>query len=189
VADFPEALDEALSAHYSVQDAFASPIQSKRGFQARTRALEKAYGSKAAAARAAGIDPNTWYRWQKGKQAPGGPSLARVAAAHMALLRAAKVKRRGYPSQIDIKATVACESVMPGKKPKSLRYNSGGPNAAYRWFCADRLTASQLRDVVNAWAAGKSPDDVAALLRDEIERAYPGRFDFEGNDVIVNIHP
>jgi transcriptional regulator with XRE-family HTH domain len=191
VADFVDALDAALHAHYSVRGEFASPVESKRGFQARVRALEKAYGSQAGAARAAGIDPTTWSRWKKGKQTPGRSSLARIAGAHLALLRAAKVASKGYPGGFEIKAIVAGKPVgLGGRDRKKSTYYNGGSStatAAERTFRAERLTATQVKDVVNAWAAGKSPDDVATLLMDEIQRAYPARFEFEGNNVTVTI--
>jgi hypothetical protein len=191
MADFPTALDTALGAFYSVRDDYKSPVESTRGFKARVGALEKAYGSKAAAARAAGISPDTWSRWTTKGRAPGRDSLRKIAAAHIALLRAAKVARKGYPSLISIQATVAASpSASFGRDPKKKKYYNGGSSSAegaYRWFNADQLTAQQLRDVVNAWAAGGSPRDVADALQREIERAYPGRFEFEGNNVNVDI--
>jgi hypothetical protein len=190
VADYVTALAEALDGHYSVRDDFKSPVESTRGFKARVRALEQAYGSKAAAARATGIDPTTWSRWKTKNQTPARASLGKVATAHLALLRAAKVARKGYPRKISIQATVACTTVVPGKKKKSLRYNGGDPNKsyAYRWFNADRLTGPQIQDVVNAWAAGRSNGYVADLLVDRITSAYGARFAFEGNNVNVNVH-
>jgi hypothetical protein len=192
VSDFPTALDAALSGYYGARDDYRSPIESTRGFQARTRALEKAYGSKAAAARAAGIDPNTWSRWTTKGRAPSRASLGRIAAAHFALLRAAKVAKKGYPSRFDITATVACHPVgsKAGRSKKATYYNGGSSNAtrAFRKFRADKLSATQVRGVVGAWAAGQSPDDVAGVLLREVERAYPGRFEFEGTNVTVEIN-
>lgn len=191
MADFPTALDRALTAHYGVREDFRSPVESTRGFKARVGALERAYKTQRAAAAAAGIDPTTWGRWKSGKQTPGRASLLKVAAAHMALLRAVKVARRGYPSRIDVEATVAARpKASLGRNPKKNTYYNGGSAGArnaHRKFRADRLTATQLADVVNAWAAGARPVDVADALMREIERAYPGRFEFEGNDVTVTI--
>lgn len=184
MADLPTALNAALTDHYSVRGDFASPVESRRGFQARVRALERAYGTKRAAAEAAGVSKDTWSRWATGKQKVSARSAAKVGDAHMALLRAAKVARKGYPSQINITAIVACLSVTPGAKRKSLRYNSGNP---HRKFNADRMTATQVRDVVGAWAAGRSPDYVAQLLLDKIADAYGAQFAFEGTDVEVEI--
>lgn len=190
MADFVEALDEALSDFYSVRGDFVSPVESRRGFQARVRALEKAHGSKRAAAAAAGISKDTWSRWATGKQMPGPGSLAKVSSAHTALLRAAKVAAKGTPGNIEIYATVACVSVLPGKRKKSNRYNGGTANspAAARTFKADRLTGPQRHDVVTAWGAGRSPQYVADLLRDKIADAYGSRFDFEGTNVSVWIY-
>lgn len=191
MADLPEALDAALSDHYSVRADFKSPVESTRGLKARMRALEKAHGSKKAAAEAAGVPPNTWYRWGTGKQKPGADSLGKVGAAHLALIRAAKVASKGAPSSIAIEATVACVPVGPTRKDDSkARYYNGGQasaTAAHRWFKADKLTGPQLRDIVGTWAAGKSPQAVADVLLDEIQRAYGSRFEFEGNDVNIEI--
>lgn len=187
MADFPAALDAALHGYYSPRGDFRSPVSSPRGLKARVGALEKAYGSPKAAALAAGIHPDTWTRWKKGSRAPAASSLARVETAHVALLRAGKAARRGMPTLISVKAVVACTTVVPGSR-KSNRYNTGGPGAEFRTFNADRLTGPQIRDVVNAWAAGGSPDHVAGVLTDAIERAYGPRFEFEGNQVRVTIH-
>lgn len=182
MTDLPEALDAALGDHYSVRADFKSPVESTRGLKARMRALEKAHGSKKAAAEAAGVKPGTWYRWGTGKQQPGADSLGKVGAANLALIRAAKVASKGAPSLIQIQAEVACMAVDPRRKG-SNKYNS----QAYRWFRADSLTGPQLRDIVGTWAAGKSPQAVADVLLDEIQRAYGSRFEFEGNDVNVQI--
>ena len=191
MADFPTALSEALSDHYGVRDDFRSPVESKRGFEARVRALEKAYGGGRKAAAAAGIHPDTWTRWKHGQRAPSRASLAKIAAAHFSLLRAAKVARKGYPSRIEITATVAAKPKAGlGREPKKGTYYNGGSagaSRAHRNFRADRLSASQVADVVNAWAAGHGPQYVADLLTSAIERAYPGRFEFEGTNVTVNI--
>lgn len=184
MAELPEALDAALSDHYSVRADFRSPVDSNRGFQARVRALEKAHGSKKAAAAAAGISPGTWSRWASGKQKVSGPSLAKVGAAHLALIRAAKVAAKGAPSLIEIQADVACLSVSPHSKG-SNKYNTG---QKYRWFKAEELTGPQRRDVVTAWAAGQSPQTVADVLLDAIQTAYGSRFAFEGTNVNVEIH-
>lgn len=191
MADFPTALDHALSGHYGARDDYRSPLESKRGFQARTRALEKAYGSQKAAAAAAGIPANTWSKWKRGVQNPSRASLAKIAAAHLSLLRAAKVAGKGYPTRFEIEATVAVKPVgsRAGRSKKATYYNGGNANAgaAHRRFRADKLSATQTADVVNAWAAGKSPDDVADVLLAAIERAYPGRIEFEGNSVTVTV--
>jgi transcriptional regulator with XRE-family HTH domain len=191
VADFPEALDDALRDFYSPRGDYVSPVESKRGFQARVRALEKAHGSKRAAAAAAGISKDTWSRWATGKQMPGPGSLAKVGAAHTALLRAAKVAAKGTPGNIEIYATVACVPVGPASRSKKNRYYNGGSSnatGAARTFKADKLTGPQRHDVVTAWAAGHSPQYVADLLRDKITDAYGSKFDFEGHNVSVWIY-
>lgn len=192
MADFPNALNEALYAHYTPRADFASPVGSKRGFQARVRALEKAYGTKAAASKAAGIDATTWSRWATGKQKVSARSAAKVDAAHTAILRAAKVARKGHIGKLSIRATVACTSAntLPGKKRKSLKYNGGSANSSYafRWFNADRLSTAQLRDISNAWAAGQTPDQVATLAKDKISDAYSATFEFEGTNVTVEVN-
>lgn len=191
MADFPTALDRALTDHYGVREDYRSPVESPRGFKARVGALERAYKSQKAAAEAAGISPDTWTRWKTGKQTPGRASLLKVAAAHMALLRAAKVANKGYPSRIDVKAIVAARAKAGlGRNPKKNTYYNGGKSndsKAHRTFRADELSAAQVASVVNAWAAGGRPGDVADALLREIERAYPGRFEFEGTDVTVTI--
>lgn len=190
MADFPTALDTALSSFYSVSGDYRSPVESTRGFKARVRALEAAYKSKAAAARAAGISPDTWSRWTTKNRKPTADSLRKVAAAHMALLRAAKVAKKGYPSELGVTATVAAHPKASKKDPKrGTYYNGGSPTStqAYRRFNALKLTAQQRRNIVTAWAAGGSPDDVADVFLREIERAYPGSFAFEGNQVTVHI--
>ncbi|MFE0812657.1 hypothetical protein ACFW34_35070 [Streptomyces sp. NPDC058848] len=192
MADFPTALQNALAAHYSPRADFASPIESRRGFKARVSALERAYGTKAAAAKAAGIDATTWSRWATGKQKVSARSAAKVGAAHTALLRAAKVTRKGHIGKLSIKATVACVSVqtLPGKRKKSMKYNGGNANAsqAFRWFNADRLSTAQLRDISNAWSAGLDPDKMADFVKDRIADAYGARFEFEGSNVTVEVN-
>lgn len=187
MADFPEALEKALSGHYGVPEGVRSPLGSKRGFQARARALERAYGSQKGAARAAGVSPDTWSKWKRGVQSPGPASQGKVGSAYTALLRAARVARGHAPGSFSIQATVRCTPTGPAAPRLSAYYNGGSATAtaAYRWFRAQKLTGSQIDRVVSAWAAGKSPDDVAAQLVTEISRAYPGRFDFEGTNVTV----
>lgn len=191
MADFPTALQEALQRHYSVREDYRSPVESRRGLTARMDALKRAYKSDRAAARAAGIAPDTWSRWRHGKQAPGAGSLAKVAAAHLALLRAAKVARKGYPTSFGITAVVAAHpKASLGRQPKASTYYNGGSyssSQAHRQFNTYKLTTEQYRAVVNTWAAGSSPQDVADALTREIERAYPGVFEFEGNQVTVEI--
>jgi hypothetical protein len=143
VADFPHALDEALRAHYKARRDYASPVGSTRGFRARVTALEKAYGTKAAAARAAGIDATTWSRWSTGKQKPGAASLTKIDSAHRGLIRAAKVAAKGTPSGFTIHAIVVCD-------PGGARYvnarnsgphrNNGPTDSGYRPFRADGNT-------------------------------------------------
>lgn len=190
--DFPTALSEALSDHYGAREDFRSPVESKRGFEARVRALEKSYGGGRKAAAAAGIHPDTWTRWKHGQRTPSRASLARIAIAHMSLLRAGKVARKGYPSRFEITATVSCTPVTGSltRDPKKSRYYNGGrpgATAAHRTFRADKLSSAQVANVVTAWAAGKGPQDVADVLIREIERSYPGRFEFEGNNVTVTV--
>lgn len=188
MADLPEALDEALHGYYSPRADYVSPAASVRGFKARVRALEKAHGSKRAAAAAAGIDPTTWSRWSTGKQKVSARSMAKVGTAHTSLLRAAKLSARGYPHLIEITATVAARPVGPKKSKKSTYYNGGNPTAtgARRKFRADKLTGPQIRDVVTAWTAGRGPQAVADVLLDAIQRAYGPRFAFE-DSVTVEI--
>lgn len=191
MADFPEALDAALRAYYSVTGEYRSGVDTKRGFQARTGALERAYGSQKAAAQAAGVSPDTWSKWKRGKSSPTPASQRKIARAHTSLLRAAKVKAKGYPREFGIRAVVAAHPKSSlGRTPKAATYYNGGSataTAAHRWFNTLKLKSHQYANVVNAWAAGQSPGDVAGVLSREIEHEYPGNFQFEGNDVTVEV--
>lgn len=191
MSDFPTALNAALTGHYAPRGDFRSSVDTARGFKARVSALERAYGTKAAAAKAAGIDATTWSRWATGKQKVSARSAAKIDRAHTALLRAAKVARKGHITKLSVRAIVAATDAgtIPGKKQKSKKYNGGNANAgaAHRWFNADRLSTAQLRNISTAWAAGQTPEQVATLAKDEIASAYSSRFEFEGNNVTVEV--
>jgi hypothetical protein len=190
VADFVEALDEALHGFYNPRADYVSPITSTRGFKARVRALEKAYGSKRAAADAAGISRDTWSRWTTKGRTPTAASIDKVGSAHTSLLRAVRAAKKGAPGSIRISATVAVVPTGSAKSVKRSKYYNGGTataSGAHREFRADKLTGSQLRDVAGAWAAGRSPQTVADVLLDAIRDAYGNKFAFEGTNVTVDI--
>lgn len=179
MADFPTALDAALRAHYSVSGEVKSPVTSTRGFQARVRALEAAYGTKKAAAAAAGVSPATWSRWGTGKQKVSGPSLGKVATAYTTLKRAAKVDSKGDITALRVEAIVAAK----GPNETYRNRHRGG----WRTFRADRLTAAALAAITLAFKAGRSPQHVADTAYAEIKKAYGTPFEFEGETVFVEV--
>lgn len=179
MADFPTALDEALRAHYSVSREVTSPVDSARGFKARVNALERAFGSKKAAAAAAGVSATTWSRWGSKRQKVSGPSLTKVADAYTAMKRAAKVDGKGPITKLEAEAIVAAK----GPSETYRNRTRGG----YRTFKADRLTTAALRTISNAFKNGRTPRAVADVAYDEIRRAYGTPFDFEGETVFVTV--
>lgn len=179
--NLPDALDAALRAYYPTRGV-VSPVTSPRGLAARMTALERAHGnSGSAAARAAGVGESSWRAW-KTRGSSHRPISARnaikVDAAYQTLLRGVKVRARGIPTSVDITAVVVADPGTPDK-PGS-RYKNTTP---HRTFRAD--PAVNLRPTVEAWAAMKSPEDVAAELQDAISAAYGTYFGFEGTDVTV----
>lgn len=178
VAEWPQALDEALKDHYGITAGYRSPAESRRGLKARMGALERAYGTKRAAAAAVGINPTTWSRWTSKTQSPGAASLDRLESAYQGLLRAAKVQDKGGLTSLSVWADVA--AVGPSQK----YYNS----VSYRKFKADRLMPRHLRDITTAFAAGRPVTAVADLASRMIERAYGRPFQFEGPRVVVDLY-
>lgn len=179
MADFPTALDTALRGHYGVGRELRSPVTSARGFQARVRALEGSYGTKKAAAAAAGVSPSTWGRWATGKQKISDASRNKVAAAYTALKRAAKVDAKGPITKLHVEAVVAA------KGPNSTYRNRH--RGGWRTFRADRLTAAALATITGAFKAGRSPRAVADVAYAEIKNAYGSPFEFEGETVFVEV--
>lgn len=181
MANLPEALDAALRAYYPL-GGVKSPVTSPRGLAARMTALERVYGSKVAAARAAGIGRSTWGAWQTTKGSHRPPSAAnarKLEAAYESLLRQVKVRgarARSAPTKASITATVVAD-------PRSSRYVNRTP---HRTFNADR--GPNLQGMVNAWADGAPPGEVAAELMQAIADVYDGTmFAFEGDDVSVTL--
>lgn len=183
MTDFPTALDAALTEHYRVQGV-RSPVDSKRGLTARLNALEKAYGTKRAAAAAIGVHKDNYTKWTTKGQQPSSASLRKVDAAYQSLLRAKKAKYAqratgglAAPRTMHVRADVACVG------PLERYYNKG---AAYRTFRADR-TDLNFADMTTAWAAGRPPGEVADRALEAIENSYGYRFEFDGNNVHVDL--
>lgn len=179
MADFPTELDAALRVHYGASGEVKSPPESPRGFKARVRALEAAYGTKKAAAAAAGVSKDTWSRWATGKQKVSSSSVSKVSGAYTALKRGTKVTRKGPITMLHVEAIVAA------KGPNTTYYNR--TRGGYRKFRADRLTTRQLRIISDAFAAGMKPVEVADVAYEEIRKAYGSPFRFEGDTVFVEV--
>lgn len=192
MADYPTALSAALRARFPMAGLIKSPISSARGLAARMRQLEKAYGSKKAAAAAVGVNPTTYSRWGSGKAHPSKGSAARIDTELSGLARGRSIHKRGPLKGASITATVKnldARPATPGKAPSSLQYNKGKKDEVpgRRKFNAYDVNAAQLATVVAVWAGGASPATVAAALDQEITHAYGTSFAFEGDNVIVDL--
>lgn len=173
---FAAALDLALRAWYPA-GGIKRPVSHRQGFTARVNALEKAYGSRKAAAAAAGIGPSTWRAWFGPKpRAASAASLARLDAAYDQLRRDYVVKRNGVPRVMTVTAVVVAD-------PRKSRYvNRRKP---HRSFKADQLGQSGIAPIVSAWQAGQSKEAVAHIAGVAIAAAYGTQFAFEGDNVTV----
>jgi len=182
MSDFPTALDAALTEHYGAR-GIKSSVDSTRGFKARLNALEKAYGTKRAAAAAIGVHKDNYTKWTTKGQKPSAASLRKVDAAYQALNRAKRARRPGTltaPRKMHVQADVACVG------PNTTYYNKGSAAASYRWFRADRPNLN-LADMATAWAAGRPPGEVADRALEAVQNAYGYRFEFEGHNVNVRL--
>lgn len=180
--DFPDALDHALRDYFPVRTV-RSPIGTARGLAARLNALEQAYGSRRAAAEAAGVPYVTWRAWRAPKSGrsrrtgPGPKNAARVEAAYMALQRSRARRRiRAAPiRRMIISAVVVVD-------PQKSRYMNKIPHRDFR--------ADKVRDwtpMVDAWTAGAGRGTVAHEARALIRDAYGSEFAFDGDTVSVDL--
>lgn len=196
--DFPRALKEALDAHYSVRGnarQIVRPITHRQGLTARMNALEKAYGSKKAAAQAAGLNPTSWTRWKAGQRGISAANSAKLEGAYASITRALQVEAKGTPSAITVHAEVTFHgTTAQGQATKYKNAQNSGPHASnapagsgYRPFRADQLTHDQRADIAAAYAAGLSPRAVADAMLRSVERQYGSPVTFDGHHVIVDI--
>lgn len=156
-------------------------------------------GTRKAAAAAAGIPYSTWGHLMGAKRHASAANVRKIESAFarlvMAPAMAAKIKAKGYPKEIWIKAVVVAD-------PEGERYINGyGRSAdsskeavygvtafpAYRTFKAGKDTDLDTRAVVHAWLS-RGPDAAADALGDAIQSAYGNEFGFEGNHVDVELH-
>jgi hypothetical protein len=178
MAHFPEALDGALRAWYP-PGGIKSAVSTKRGFTARVNALEKQYGSRKAAAAAAGIGPSTWRAWfGPNPRTPSAASLAKLDRTYDTLRRDYVVKRGRIPRLMTVTAVVVAD-------PRKSRYINKS-NGGRRDFKADQLGQSGIAPIVSAWQSGQSPTAVAQVAYTAIASAYGTEFGFEG-DVTVEL--
>lgn len=175
--DFPTALNDALRGWYPPPGGIRSPVSSHRGQAARMAALERSYGSKKAAAAAAGIGASTWRAWTThgtSHRPPSAASQRKLDDAYRSLLRAVQVRRTPRPTTMNIYALVVAD-------PNGSRYVNRTPE---RMFKAEK---GGVGPAVDAWLRGDSPDQVAAAALDGIAAAYGTRFAFEGENVYVDL--
>lgn len=177
--DFPEALHAALSARYPAVGVQRPPTH-RQGLTARMRALERQFGGKAAAARAAGISPRSWRDWSHKSHKPSAASLRKLEQAYQQHVRAPLLQRRA-PTHVAINAVVVAH---PGRGPgdqEAARYMNRTP---HRKFNAEKV--DNWAPVVDAWAVGGKAAAAAAAL-DAIKTAYGEPFAFEGDEVTVEL--
>lgn len=183
MADFTTALYGAFRRFYGRADPIRTPMSQQRGIRARMSALERQYGKGAGLTAATGIPARTWRDWKSGKHAPSAKSLGRIAGAYDSLITGGRA-----PVGMTIEAIVAALDAhdRQDKRKKSLRYNSND-DQKYRKFRAQNLTLTQLQHIAQAFVAGARPPALAQLTLDAIAQAYSTRFDFEGNEVTVEV--
>lgn len=140
------ALDRAITA--PALPGAKSPITQRRGLLSRLRALEKAHGGPRAAAAEAGVHPETWSKWKRGKAKPSPRSLIRVDSAYQSDLARrgnTPIRRRHHAAQIDhqlmfvaARAEIQWDGYYNGQKrnpaihPATARYAPYPDNAAAR---------------------------------------------------------
>lgn len=177
MADWPTALDGALARYYGTGSGQAprgaalrgvaevrSPLSSARGLQARVRQMEKAYGGKDKAARAAGMHRDTWR-----KMAAGGKvkpeTLRKLEKGHQRLTGAKFRKRSTGGKPVPRKMAVTAQVVVD---PAGQRYINAVPR---RTFNAD-VPRLNLGPVVKAWVRGDTPGSVALIAQQQVADAY-----------------
>lgn len=184
MADLARALDEALTERYPPVGP-KRPATHRQGLTARMNALEKLFPSKRkgsagrAAAKAAGIAPDTWTRWKNNKQRkPTAASLRKLEEAFDRLVRLPGMRKRfkavAVPNRVKVTATIRWSS-SPGKN-----YNK----QAHRTTTLESMRPV-MRAVIRAWvhhgpevAAHTFEDGTAELYRTDEVR-------FEGDRVTV----
>lgn len=182
MADFEQALGAAYERWYQPR-YYSRPITHGSGLRDRLHALEKAYGSKAAAARAAGVGASSWRAWtapkgSSSRRAPSPAALGKVEQAYRAVARQQRAPHAGAggrmqgkrpPREFAVHATVVGD-------PRGARYTNTTPQ---RWFRATEAQDAAARGA-EAWLRGDPPSSVAATVLGRIEAAYAIPFGFEG---------
>lgn len=180
--DIGQALDAALGARYG-WPGLKTPTTTWRGLHAHMRALEKAAGSKAAAAQAAGIGRSTWNHWAAKHRMPSGVNLRKLEAAYARQVLqpavARRIKDRKLPTLITVTAVIRWSN-----SPKKM-YNA----KRHRKTHLDQLKPVDIARVVQAWAALGG-----GAAGGELERVTAARYKaevvkFEGDQVHVDLTP
>lgn len=165
------------------------------------RIMAAAGGTRKAAAAAAGIPYSTWGHLMGAKRHASAANVRKIESAFARLVMApaiaAKIKAKGYPKTITIRAVVVAD-------PYGRRYINrkvDGPNgpkgagAAMGWrkFKAENISDAGMRRIVDGWLH-HGPEAAAQILQGDqhhkgvMEDAYPGSgWAFEGNHVDVEL--
>ena len=177
MSDFGSALSAALDQWYRPAAGVKSGADTARGFAARLSALERHYGSKAAAAKAAGVGPSSWRAWTakagaSSKRPVSSVNQAKVSLAYTAMLRDRSGTRgrgqRRAPQLLSVQAVVVAHE---GKK----EYKNSTPYRSFNAYDA----RGQLDGVAAVWRAGGSAAEVGKKAEDVIKEAYGTHFTFE----------
>lgn len=193
-------LSEALIA--ALNERYAPGIVGYRNHRGQMDALAEQFGSKKAAAEAAGIPRSTWGHWEH-RTHPRDPWKSPRGRAHLGDLRdayerlirrptiRARIDELGLPRVIGIDAVVVADP--SGSKHRNRaphrRFNAGGVGIGVRR--GGPLPRDRMSAMVAAWLAGADP---APSLISAIDEAYPSAtveghsFGFEG-DVRVTLDP
>jgi len=177
VSDFGAAFSAALDQWYRPAAGVKSGADTTRGFAARLTALEKHYGSKAAAAKAAGVGASSWRAWTakagaSSRRPVSAVNQAKVAVAYTAVLRDRSGTRGRYQRRAP--QLVSITAVVVAHEAKKTYKNS----TPYRQFNAYDARG-QLGPVVAVWRAGGTAAEVGKAAEDAIKDAYGTRFTFE----------